>query len=198
MRALRLLLPLLAVTSPLAAQKAAPRVEIGVDASYWQLDRGTATVGATSRPSGTVRAAVLIPSRLPASLGFSATYAGEDGIEPGLLAFGSEFAQRLFPANPDGLNLFVSAGAGILRFYSEEQRRIIDACTPEEGCMYEGYSYNGEWRPMMTASLGADLGMARWMIIQPTFAVVKPFGQRDGSGGNEAMFRLGVGLALRP
>lgn len=195
MRNIRLLLAVALLSSPLAAQSAAPGLEIGADLSYWQLDFGNATVGSTTRPSGTVRAAVLIPSRLMASLGLSATYAGEDGTAPGLLAFNSEFAQRLYPRQPDGLNFFLAAGAGLLRFSSDEQRRIIDECLADSLCMYEGPSHRENWRTVLTASAGLDVGLVRGVLMQPVLMIVKPYGAGDGQ---EVMFRLGMGLAWRP
>jgi hypothetical protein len=196
MRAIRLLLPAVLLAAPLTAQKAAPRLEIGADVSYWQLDHGTASVGATTRPSATVRAGVVIPSRLPATLGLGATVAAEDGTEPGLLVLSGEYAQRLFPDSPDGLNLFLAAGAGILQFSVKEAFR--PDCPSIEGCLDESIDYDNEWRTVLTGSLGADVGVVRGLLAQPVLSVVKPFGGRDGNSGRDAMLRLGIGLAWRP
>lgn len=197
MRIIRLLIPFVLLASPLAAQRELPRLEIGADFSYWRLDGGGSDAGETSRPAGTVRAAFVIPSRLPATLGFSGSYGPEDGIQPGLLAFSSEFAQRLSPNRPGTVNVFLAAGAGILRLKSEEQQRIIDECRPEVGCIYEGSSHTGEWSMMATATVGADVGIARRVLAQPTLAFVTPFGDGSGSGAG-TMVRLGIGLAVRP
>jgi hypothetical protein len=196
MRAIRLLLPVVFLASPLTAQKAAPRLELGADVSFWQLDRGTASSEPTTRPSGTVRAGVVIPSRLPATLGLSATFASEDGTEPGLLVVSGEYAQRLFPESPDGLNLFVAAGAGILQFSVKEP--LLPDCPSLDGCIDESIDYDNERRTVLSGSIGADLGLARGLLAQPVLSVVKPFGGREGSSGRDAMFRLGIGLAWRP
>lgn len=195
MRTIRLLLPVLFLAAPLAAQRNAPRLEIGVDASYWQLDRGTASVGPTTRPSGTMRAGVFIPSRLPSTLSLSATFASEDGTEPGLLMIASEYAQRLLPDTPDGLNLFVAAGAGLLKFSVKES--LLPECRPEVGCIDEGIDYDNDSRTVLTGALGADVRVVRGVLIQPALAVVKPFGGNEGRS-RDAMFRLGIGLAWRP
>jgi hypothetical protein len=197
MRTLRLLVPFVLLASPLAAQREAPRLEIGADFSYWQLDGGGSDAGETSRPAGTVRAAIVIPSRLPATLGFSGSFAPEDGIQPGLLAFSSEFAQRLSPAQAGRVNVFLAAGAGILRLKSEEQERIIDECQLRQECIYEGPSHRGDWSMMATVTVGADVGIARRVLAQPTLAFVTPFGQGSASGEG-TMVRLGIGLAVRP
>lgn len=195
MRSVRLLTVVL-LASPLAAQDAAPRLEVGVDLSYWQLDMGTATVGPTTQQSGTLRAAVVLPSRLPASLGLSATYAPTDGDAPGLLGLGSEFAQRLSPGGPDGMNLFVAAGAGILRLSPEEEEGGIDECRPENGCIDESPHHAEGWRTVLSASLGADVPLARGALMQPAVQVLKPVGQEMGAAG--VLVRLGIGLAWRP
>lgn len=188
------LLALVLVVSPLAAQDAAPRLEVGVDLSYWQLDMGTATVGPTTQQSGTLRAAVVLPSRLPASLGLSATYAPTDGDAPGLLGLGSEFAQRLAPGGADGMNLFLAAGAGILRLSPEEERGI-DECLPENGCIDESPHHAEGWRTVLSASVGADVPLARGALMQPAVQVLKPVGQELGGAG--VLVRLGIGLAWR-
>ena len=196
MRSVRLLAVVL-LASPLAAQDAAPRLEVGVDLSHWQLDGGTATVGPTTRQSGSVRAAVLLPGRMPASLGLSATYAPTDGDAPGLLGFASEFARRLAPGGPDGMNLFVAAGAGILRLSPEEEEEAgIDRCRPEDGCIDESPHHAEGWRTVLSASVGADVPLARGALIQPSVQLLKPVGREMGAAG--ALVRLGIGFAWRP
>ena len=191
------LLALVLLASPLMAQKAAPRLEVGVDLSQWRLDAGDAG-GGTSRASGTVRAALLIPSRMPASLGLSATWAPEDGAAPGLLGIGTEFLQRVGARALDELNLFVGAGAGILRVTSREQREGMEACARQPGCMYEGPSDPGGFRTVLSASAGADVPMGRRAVVQPVVQVVKPIAS-DGVGGDgDVLVRLGLGLAWRP
>lgn len=198
MRTLTLLLALVAAAAPLAAQNG-PRFEIGGDVSYWRLDHGTATVGPTTRPAAGLRAAVLIPSRRPATLGFGGSYAPEDGMQPGLLALSGEFSKRLLARDAAAPNLFVGMGAGIMRFSSEEQWSIINRCRPENGCMAEGISYaHGEWQMTMAGSIGADLRVLPGLVAQPAVSVVKPFGAEDGRARREAMLRVGISLAWRP
>jgi hypothetical protein len=194
MRFIRLL-TLAVLASPLAAQEAAPRLEVGIDVSHWQLDQGTATVGPTTRQSGTVRAAVLLPSRRPASLGLSATYAPRDGSAPGLLGFGTELAQRIAARGVDDMNLFVAAGAGILRI-SAEEKAGIDLCRPEAGCIDEGPHQPEGWRTLLSASVGADVPVARGAMMQPAVQLLKPLGQEPGDAG--VLVCVGIGLAWRP
>lgn len=193
MRTIRLLIPLL-LTAPLSAQNAAPGLEVGVDVSHWQLDHGTASADPAGRQTGTVRAAVLIPSRRPATLGLSATYAPLRGDAPGVLGFGSEFAQRVGVGGRDDMNLFVGVGAGILRLTEEEEDD--GPCLPENGCIDESPELPGDWRPMLSASLGADVPIARGALMQPAIQVLKPVGSDVGE--RTALVRLGIGLAWRP
>lgn len=188
------LLALVLLASPLAAQDAAPRLEVGVDLSHWQLDLGTASVGPTTQQTGSVRAAVVLPSRLPASLGLSATYAPTDGSAPGLLGFGGELAQRLAPGGRDDMNLFLSAGAGILRLSEGEEED--GGCIPENGCIDESPHHAEGWRTVLSASVGADVPVARGAVVQPAVQLLKPVGQGLGEAG--VLVRLGIGLAWRP
>jgi len=198
MRPMRLLLPLVLLATPLASQDRPPRLEVGADFSYWELDRGTASVGPTTRQSGTLRMGLLVPTRRPASVGVSATYAPEDGLSPGLLVVSGELSQRLFPDIHHGFNLFVAGGAGALRFSSDEQRQILEACRIEDGCMREGYSHDEHWRTVLTGSVGADVPLAGNLLLQPTIALIKPVLERDDLPALDTMFRLGIGFTLRP
>jgi hypothetical protein len=192
------LLALVLLSSPVAAQRATPRLEVGVDLSHWRLDMGNATVGPTTRASGTARAALLIPSRLPASLGVSTSYAPEDGSAPGLLAIHTEFLQRVLPAGLNDMNLFLGAGAGILRFSSREQRELMEECLRSPGCIYEGPHHPGGWRTVLSASAGADVPLAAGAVMQPVVQLVKPIGGDAVGGGRDVLVRLGLGLAWRP
>lgn len=191
MRSVRLLILLvlaapLILAVPLSAQNAAPRLEVAVDVSHWQLD-DLPGAGGDTRQTGTVRAAVLIPSRRPASLGVSATYA------PGLMGFGSEFAQRVGAGGPRDTNLFVGVGAGVLRVADDEDDGA--PCLPGEfGCIDETPDRPDDWRPVLSASLGVDVPFARGTLVQPAVQLVRPMGQ-NGSDG--AFIRLGLGLAWR-
>lgn len=187
MRSIRLLVPLL-LAAPLAAQNATPRLEVGVDYSYWELPDVVTRGPSSSWRTGTVRAGVLLPTRLPATLGLSASYA------PGLLGFGGEFAQRVSAGGPDDMNVFLGVGAGMVRLTDDEEEEDID-CNPENGCIDESPGLPEDWRPTLGASLGADVPIARGAVVQPVLQLLRPFGEDGGEG---TFIRLGIGLAWRP
>lgn len=194
MRLARLLI-LSLIASPLAAQEAAPRLEVGVDLSRWRTEQRT---GNGIQLAGSVRAAVVLPSAAPSSLGFSAMYAPEAETAPGLLGFGSEFAQRLRKARPGEGNVFVSAGAGIMRFSNQRLRNEFEQCSQQPDCMYEGPPPGSGWAPVLTASLGADVPLGRGALLQPVLQLVRPVGEPRAGQPDGRIYRLGVGLAWRP
>lgn len=197
MRLARLLLISL-IASPLAAQEAAPRLELGVDLSSWRTEVRTALGGSGVQLGGTVRAAVVLPSAAPSSLGLSVTYAPEGDAGPGLLGFGSEFAQRLLRAAPGEANVFVGAGAGIMRFSNERLREEIEQCSQEPTCMYEGPPMGSGWRPVLSGSVGADVPLGRGALLQPVLQFVRPIGSSRAGQPDGSIYRLGLGLAWRP
>ncbi|HEU0016714.1 MAG TPA: hypothetical protein VFQ45_23730 [Longimicrobium sp.] len=193
---LALMLVLAAV--PLQAQRRTPRLELGAELSHWTLGFGSSFNAPPENGGTSVRAGLLFPGKPIISVGVNASYAAEDSMTPGVTALALELSSRVFRVRPGDPNVFLQLGAGALHVASDERQAVIDRCTPELGCMWEGASVpDTGWYPMLSLGVGIDLPFASSFAVQPTAAVVKIMGEQS-EGDPGAFMRLGIGFVIRP
>lgn len=200
-RLIVLFVPLLCAALPDAAraQLPVPHFEVGGAISHWRLDHGTASVAATTRTGGSFSLGVF-PGATGAQVGVHllASYAPEGELEPGILSGLAELEMGFGAPRSEGARLAVILGAGALRFATERQDRAIEWCRPELGCMYEGISYRGGWRTILSGGMKGDLPIGRSFAVQPQVRVV--LHRKDGAEWMDArtqVIRTDLGVVWR-
>jgi hypothetical protein len=175
---------LLATASPVGAQVA----RVGLVASRWTFDEGTASQAPTVRPGVALSIGLDPVRRLSPQV--SAVFVPEGHIDPGLIAFAAEL-RVLLVGSDAGLGAVMTLGGGLAELLAGNRQRVVGNCRAP--CMFEGVSYRTGFNFMSTAGIGVLVPVGPDISLTPSASYVFLMGDRE-----RVLERLGVGLLWRP
>jgi hypothetical protein len=178
-------LPMLMV---LTSTPAAAQVErIGLDASRWTFDQGTASQPPTIQHGISLSLGLDQVRRL--SPQFRVSLVPEGQIDPGLVGATAELRVLLVGAE-DGVASVLTLGGGLAAVLAGNRAAVVDACSAP--CMFEWVGYETTVGFMSTAGLGVLLPIRPRLSLAPSVSYAVLSDER-----HRVMRRLGVGLVWR-
>jgi hypothetical protein len=178
-----MLLLLFLIASPAAAQLE----RIGLDASRWRFDQGTASQPPTIQHGISLSLGLDQVRRL--SPQFRVTLVPEGQIDPGLFGATAELRVLLI-GSEDGVASVLTLGGGLAAVLAGNRGSVMRACRAP--CMFEGEPYETTVNFMSTAGLGLLLPIRPQLSVVPSASYVVLSDER-----HRVMRRVSLGLVWR-